>query len=161
MSPPGGPATAKTKRHARQCVRIRHAACAEVMQAVAGREHGSVPAKANGYVRRYLAGRIYPGIAVDLASSVEGKVYLDVDAAAIARLDYFEGPEYVRRKIDATLADGSTLAVEAYIVPAEKRHLLTDRPWQLEEFVAAGLDDFLAHARQCMVDFKPGAQVRR
>lgn len=126
----------------------------EVMQAVAGREHGSVPAKANGYVRRYLAGRIYPGIAVDLASSVEGKVYLDVDAAAIARLDYFEGPEYVRRKIDATLADGSTLAVEAYIVPAEKRHLLTDVAWSFDDFAEHRRERFLQYARDYMVDFQ-------
>lgn len=133
----------------------------EMMQAVTGCEHQSLPATVRGFYRRTLTGRTYPGIAVQPQSSVEGRVYIDVDDEAVARLDYFEGPEYVRQTIEVGLDDGTTLAADAYIVPEVKRHLMTDQPWQLEEFIAAGLYGFLQHAREAMQAYRPGTRVDR
>ncbi len=77
------------------------------------------------------------------------------------RLDYFEGPEYVREQLQVVRDIGAPLVADAYVVPTDRRNLLDDRPWSLDDFVESGLADFIAHARQCMLEFKPGEQVRR
>ena len=59
-------------------------------------------------------------------STVPGLLYLNVDAPSIERLDRFEDDFYRRQTITVTCRDGQELAAEAYIVPQESRHVLTD-----------------------------------
>ncbi len=78
-------------------------------------------------------------------SRVPGVLYLDVDADAIARLDRFEDDFYERRSITVACDDGRQLAADAYILPEESRHLLTDEPWTAADFTSRGdLDRFVA-----------------
>jgi hypothetical protein len=71
-------------------------------------------------------------------SPVPGLLYLDVDADSIARLDQFESNFYRRQPITVVTSDGRQLAAEAYVVPNESRHLLTDEIWSAAEFQSRG-----------------------
>lgn len=133
----------------------------DMMQVVTGRIHESVPAVVRGYNRYSLLGRVYPGIVADANEAVAGLVYLDVDDDSLARLDYFEGPEYVRQQLSVHLDGGETLTAHAYVVPPTKRSLLSDRSWNLEEFCEHGLAAFLQHAHDVMHCYEPGQQVVR
>lgn len=133
----------------------------EMMQVVTGRPHSAVAATAQDYARSFIRDRVYPGIIAESGGRVAGLVYMDVDAQAIERLDYFEGPEYVRQTLPIQLADGAIASAEAYVVPVERRDILNGEAWRLSDFVARGLDEFLEHARQSMIDFRPGDRVVR
>lgn len=135
-----------------------------------GRDFASTPAHLSGYQIFRVASALYPGITAAISPptsrggattpppsgsqpsslssppfAVPGLLYLDLDAAALARLDAFEGPEYIRQTVTVTCDDGRELAAEAYIVPAENRHLLTNEIWTAEDFLARGhLAKFIA-----------------
>lgn len=133
----------------------------EMMRTVTGNEFQAVSAVAQGYRRAYLADRVYPGIVLDAASEVPGAVYLDVDEESLYRLDYFEGPEYVRDTLATLLDDGREVLAEAYIIPPACSHLLTDVPWTLEYFLAQDLSAFVRRAKQCMADYQRGKAPNR
>lgn len=133
----------------------------EMMSAVTGNLFRSVPAAVRGYRRAYLAGRVYPGIVQDEASEVPGAVYLDVDRESLCRLDFFEGPEYVRGTLTAQLDDGQEVLSEAYIIPPANAHLLTEIPWTLEYFLAQDLSAFVERAKECMEVYEPGKSADR
>lgn len=128
----------------------------EMMSTVTGKAFDAAPAVARGYKRAYLSERVYPGIVANEGNKVHGAVYLDVDDESIRRLDYFEGPEYLRGPLVACLKDGRELLAEAYIVPEINRHMLTEREWSLEYFLAQDLTAFIARAQNCMEGFKAG-----
>ncbi|MCO6046881.1 gamma-glutamylcyclotransferase [Aeoliella sp. ICT_H6.2] len=133
----------------------------EMISAVTGQLFHGTTAVAPGFKRAYLTERVYPGIVVDPASEVEGLVYLDVDEESLRRLDYFEGPEYVRGTLAVRLEDGRQVQAQAYIIPAANGHLMTERPWSVEYFVAQDLSGFVERARLCMENYEPGKAPNR
>lgn len=125
----------------------------EVWSIVVGKDFKTTPATLPGFEIFRVAGALYPGIirldppTSDLRplTSVPGLLYHNLDPAALARLDAFEGPEYIRQTITVTCQDGRELDAEAYIVPPERRDLLTDEIWTAEDFQAQGhLAQFVA-----------------
>jgi gamma-glutamylcyclotransferase (GGCT)/AIG2-like uncharacterized protein YtfP len=118
---------------------------AEVWQTVVGREFATVRGTAAGYAIYRVEGAEFPGIvAAGVNDLVRGVVYLDVDEAALARLDRFEDDFYERRTLWIDCDDNQRRAAEAYVVPANNRAVLTDETWNSEEFVARGqLAEFL------------------
>ena len=132
----------------------------EVWQAVVGRDFASLRGHITGYHIYRVADAVFPGIvqcppADDClppsplppppSTSVAGVVYLDVDAESLARLDRFEDDFYDRGPVPVHCADSRQLEAAAYIVPDKNRHVLTDKPWTAEDFLAHGdLARFLA-----------------
>lgn len=131
----------------------------ELMRVVSGREYPSVEAIAHGYARSRLAGRVYPGIVATAGSQAPGRVYLEVSQESLRRLDYFEGPEYVRGPLEVTLQDGSRLDALAYIVPSEKRSLLTGEAWGVDHFRARDCQAFVERAREIMQTYTAAGEA--
>jgi gamma-glutamylcyclotransferase (GGCT)/AIG2-like uncharacterized protein YtfP len=116
----------------------------EVWQAVAGRAFDSVVGRLDGFAVCRVAGAVFPGIIAAEASSVPGVVYLDVDEAAVERLDRFEDDFYDRQTLSIDCVDGNQRTADAYVVPAERRQVLTNEPWTRESFIASGgLEQFV------------------
>jgi gamma-glutamylcyclotransferase (GGCT)/AIG2-like uncharacterized protein YtfP len=117
----------------------------EVWAAVAGRAYESVAAELGAYAVYRVDGAVFPGIvAANSDDVVPGIVYLDVDTAAVARLDRFEDDFYIRRTLTIACDDGRERRADAYVVPAEQRAVLTDERWTREAFIASGgLEEFL------------------
>jgi gamma-glutamylcyclotransferase (GGCT)/AIG2-like uncharacterized protein YtfP len=112
---------------------------AEVWRAVAGRDFANLEGTAAGYAIYRVEGAQFPGIlAVGGHECVRGVIYLDVDEAALARLDRFEDDFYERQTLWIDCDDGERRAAEAYVVPDRNRAVLSHEQWNKEDFVAAG-----------------------
>ncbi len=87
----------------------------DVVAAVTGTSFASKPARLPGYRRISLAGH-YPYIVAEDDAFVDGLLLLDVDAAALAKLDAYEdeGVLYVRRTV-SVLVDGQPHACQTYV----------------------------------------------
>ncbi len=133
--------------------------CDEVMAALVGRTPTSVPATLAAHRRGILAGRIYPGIVPDPQSEVSGRVYFDLDEAALDILDWFEADEYERLLVAADCADGRRTNAFAYIVCAEYAELVTDVPWNLAEFRRLHLDDYVRGCKRLRDEWIASAGV--
>lgn len=111
----------------------------EVWQAVVGRPYATVRGQAAGYEIFRVRDALFPGIiAGQPTDAVRGVMYLDVDDDSVARLDRFEDDFYLRLPIVVTCDDSQRLAAQAYVVPAERRGVLTAEPWNGDDFVARG-----------------------
>ncbi len=114
---------------------------APVWQRVVIGTYRSRPACLDGYHRHALADDTYPGMVAHAGSRVEGLVYLDVSDEDVARLDAFEGDEYVRRGVSLSLIgdrSAAALAADTYVFTAVQR--LSAADWDPAAFA---LDDFL------------------
>jgi gamma-glutamylcyclotransferase (GGCT)/AIG2-like uncharacterized protein YtfP len=111
----------------------------EVWRAVVGRSFATVAGRANGFAIYRVRDAVFPGIiAATPHDAVSGVVYLDVDEASLARLDRFEDDFYQRQQIVVLCDDGHERAADSYVVPSERRDVLTDEPWSADPFVARG-----------------------
>jgi gamma-glutamylcyclotransferase (GGCT)/AIG2-like uncharacterized protein YtfP len=117
---------------------------ADIMARVCGREFASEPASLAGHRRHPVRGEDYPGLQVAPGGLVPGRLYRDVDAAAWARLDAFEGPEYERADIVVTLADGATLPAQVYRFRVEFLPRLLPGDWDADAFGREGRARFMA-----------------
>lgn len=117
----------------------------EVWKAVVGREFEAVEGKAPGFAIFRVVDAVFPGIMkVSSDDSVPGVVYLDVDQGSIHRLDLFEDDFYERQALWVTCDDGQRRAAEAYVVPPQNGHVLTDEIWHRSTFLSSGgLEDFI------------------
>ncbi len=122
-------------------------AFAEVMEAVAGRAFASEPATLEGFVRLCVRGVVYPGVRARPGAAVDGVLYRGLDAAALARLDRFEGALYERRRLAVRLERGASCDAWVYVVPEALAHRLADEPWDPERFRREHLPAYLAHCR--------------
>jgi gamma-glutamylcyclotransferase (GGCT)/AIG2-like uncharacterized protein YtfP len=106
----------------------------EIMSRVAGGVFSFKPAVLNDYVRRTVRGEVYPGIVARKGESVQGVLYFDLTAAAIDRLDRFEGELYRRSGVVVDAGHGASIEAQAYIIENEFVHRLSDSEWRFEAF---------------------------
>jgi gamma-glutamylcyclotransferase (GGCT)/AIG2-like uncharacterized protein YtfP len=116
----------------------------DIMARVCGREFASEPASLAGHRRHPVSGQDYPGLRAAPGGLVPGRLYRDVDEAAWARLDVFEGDEYERVDVVVALADGSALPAQAYRFRMEFSGRLLPGDWDAEAFDREGRTRFIA-----------------
>jgi gamma-glutamylcyclotransferase (GGCT)/AIG2-like uncharacterized protein YtfP len=116
---------------------------ADIMARVCGREFASEPAVLAGHRRHPVHGQDYPGLRPAAGHQVAGRLYLDVDAAAWARLDAFEGEEYERVEVQVRLADGRAVAAQVYRFRAAFAQRLLPGDWDADAFEREGRQRFL------------------
>jgi gamma-glutamylcyclotransferase (GGCT)/AIG2-like uncharacterized protein YtfP len=117
----------------------------EVLEAVTGRHFASIPAVLPGFARFLLREQVYPAVVERAGAETDGRVWLGVDASALARLDAFEGEGqlYERRALPVRAAQGELLAW-TYVLHPRERGRLSDEPWDRARFAARHLASFLA-----------------
>jgi gamma-glutamylcyclotransferase (GGCT)/AIG2-like uncharacterized protein YtfP len=91
-----------------------------------------------------VRGTHHPGIAPHAGAETTGTLYAEVDAAALAALDRFEGELYERRELEVETAAGARRRAFVWAVRPELRSVLTGEPWDRERFVASHLREWLA-----------------
>jgi len=106
--------------------------------------HTFHPAILHGYCRRRVQWADYPGIIEDEEHQVFGTYTTGLTDANMQKLDYFEGSEYVRRKVKVKLltevgdatgegnVEGEEVEAEVYVF--KEKEGLEDKEWDLEEF---------------------------
>lgn len=100
-------------------------------QVVTGR-YPSEPALLDHHQRHALTGLSYPGVVATPGAQVAGRLYRDVSAADIARLDAFEGPEYRRDALQVVLVSGEHVSAWTYLWLDPQR--LSGQPWETDAF---------------------------
>jgi gamma-glutamylcyclotransferase (GGCT)/AIG2-like uncharacterized protein YtfP len=111
---------------------------ADIMARVAGCRLAALPATLPGYRRSQVKGEVYPGISEDAAEQVAGVLYLNVPAAALQRLDVFEGEMYERREVLVKDEGGAARAAMTFVFRPAYLRLLTGIPWDFDQFLASG-----------------------
>ncbi len=106
-----------------------------VWRAVVGRTFRTQRARLHGFTALQVRGRPYPGLVpAATTSNVQGVVYLDLDPEAVQRLDSFEGHQYRRIQVEVQTG-GGLLSCQTYRFRDAFTHLLSDTPWNPEEFL--------------------------
>ena len=115
----------------------------EVMEAVTGRSWASAEARAKGFAKFLLKGRIYPGMIALQGAACSGRVYYHIDRRTLEILDAFEDEVYTRERIDVEVEEGRSLQAYAYLIPLQHRECLTSAPWEPDEFITRHLVHYL------------------
>jgi gamma-glutamylcyclotransferase (GGCT)/AIG2-like uncharacterized protein YtfP len=115
----------------------------ELIEAVTGRRFPREAAVLEGFARSMLRGAAHPGIAPAPGARTPGTLYSGVDPASLAALDRFEGELYELREVEVSTIEGERRSALAWVVRADRRHLLTGEPWDRERFVARHLREWL------------------
>lgn len=119
----------------------------EVIQAVIGREVFGEPATLAGYLRQGLLGFSYPGLVKCPDASVDGRLYRDLCANDLLRLDAFEDDFYQRHTLTVQTRNGEINQASVYVITPESEGLLDGRPWCVETFRRQHLRGFLSRFR--------------
>ena len=113
-----------------------------VWDRVVRNRYTSSKATIHGFQRLRIRGEQYPALIIHPnAGPLTGRVYFDISASDIARLDHFETSDYARVSIAITL-DGKALTADAYLTL--KPETLEPLEWSPETFERDGLKSFLA-----------------
>lgn len=117
----------------------------EIWSAVVGREFPSEPATLAGFHIRRVRDASFPGIVAtgrprDL---VAGRVFRDVDAPSLARLDAYETDLYERIGVTVTTGSGVPRRADVYVIARDARSRLSDETWTLDGFLAGAVADYL------------------
>ncbi|KAL2179024.1 AIG2-like family-domain-containing protein [Thermothelomyces heterothallicus CBS 202.75] len=114
-----------------------------VPEAIA-KQHTFQPAILHGYCRRRVRYADYPGIVEDKDHDVFGTFATGLTGANMAKLDYFEGSQYVRKTVTVRLLDklgnlkgegnveGAEREAQVYVF--QNKQDLEEKEWDLEEF---------------------------
>jgi gamma-glutamylcyclotransferase (GGCT)/AIG2-like uncharacterized protein YtfP len=104
----------------------------EVWRQVVNGRYRSAPATLHHHQRHALTGLSYPGVVAAPDVQVAGRLYFDVSADDMARLDAFEGAEYRRAALQVMLAGGEPASAWTYIWLDPQR--LSGQPWLSDTF---------------------------
>ena len=109
---------------------------------VRGRYRGAA-ARLAGYRRHALVGADYPGAVAEPGAQIPGRVYFDVAAHDLARLDAFEAAEYVRDEVDVEVdTDAGPVRVRAQVYVYLVASRLAPQDWDVDRFEREHLADF-------------------
>ena len=113
-----------------------------VWQKVVRGDYHSAAASVHGFRRVCVRDGRHPALVIaPRAAPLVGRVYFDVNADDVARLDHFETRNYERVLIAVTV-DGNAVTAQAYL--SVNMESLTDVDWIEQEFERTGLIIFLA-----------------
>lgn len=117
--------------------------CQEIMDEVCGASFDSCSASLKGFQRFAVRDEQYPGITESSPDQeVIGKLYLNLNEKALARLDSFEGDYYDRRLCSVETEDRQQLKAYVYVFRPQFEFLLTDSEWSFEDFLQKGKECF-------------------
>ncbi|MGB5259712.1 MAG: gamma-glutamylcyclotransferase family protein [Gammaproteobacteria bacterium] len=104
------------------------------MARVSGLRPRARPAVLKDYGCYILNGAVYPGIRPEPGMRTPGVIYDGIDMRRMARLDRYEGDEYVRQRVQVHTADARLQEAWVYIIHPEVRACLSDIPWDRYRF---------------------------
>ena len=115
------------------------------------RESRLESASARGYRAMTYPGQTYPVLAEAVGERVEGLVLHNLNAEALARMAFYEGPMYELGTLQIVTAAGESLL--AHYNRAVEHDLVLDQPWSYEEWQSSGRLDLLESTRLHMTSY--------
>lgn len=102
----------------------------ELLEHLLGRIPPHRPARLEGYARYAVRDADYPGIIPQEGAWTDGLILYGIQTREWERLDQYEDDLYERGIVSPVLEDGGQITAQAYIVPDQNRHALSNQPWQ-------------------------------
>ncbi len=120
----------------------------EVFEAITGDEVRGIPASVENFARYLLKGECYPGIVAVEGEVTKGTLYLNVDPAAMQKIENYEDACYDKHRLKVvTTDDQREFEAMAFVIPETKSHLLSRHKWDQREFADKHLENFLRYIR--------------
>jgi len=101
----------------------------------------------SGYARHALRGSSYPGIVPNASASVAGVLVRGISPSLLARLDRWEGAEYVRTPVRVEMARGERLPAVCYVLAPRAAQRILPHDWDAAAFARHELARWLRLAR--------------
>ena len=102
----------------------------------------SLPAVVADHARHAVRGETYPGVVERAGAEVRGRLWLDVSADDLARLDAFEGADYRRVTVSVSAGEPAR-AMQAQMYLYVRPERLEAAPWDEVWFEREGIARFL------------------
>ena len=112
----------------------------EIFSAVVGETLASAPALLRGWRRQAIRHETYPAATPSASAQIEGVVWFNVSAQAVARLDLFETQAYIREQVQVETSPGQLCLAEIYLWLDLTQ--LIDEDWSTTEFETQHLKNF-------------------
>jgi gamma-glutamylcyclotransferase (GGCT)/AIG2-like uncharacterized protein YtfP len=108
------------------------------------RPRASVAARLADHIREAVRGQRYPGIRRQPGAQTLGRLYLDITEQELAKLDQFEGEEYLRESVVVTIEteDGRRLDLPAEVYRYADAAGLDGEPWDAARFARESAASF-------------------
>lgn len=86
----------------------------EIILSISGKPHPGTPAYIMGYQRFQVKNKNYPGV-IKSEGLVHGLLYSNITPESLDKLDFYEGDEYTREKVEVFLVPTSQLTAWCYL----------------------------------------------
>lgn len=97
-----------------------------------------------GYDRKSVRDEVFPVLVPStISSQVPGKLYLNVSASDLARIDQFEGDYYLRKSEQVVTEDLAILPAEVYVLKEEYYAIISSKKWDPQHFSTSGIHLFM------------------
>jgi gamma-glutamylcyclotransferase (GGCT)/AIG2-like uncharacterized protein YtfP len=106
-----------------------------IWKSIVSGDYASDSAILNGYARKKVKRKNYPGLVERDGSKVEGMLYYDISEEDFRKLDAYEGEEYARTKVSVQLSSGKSIESFTYLFKKEYFGKLTKSEWALTGFL--------------------------
>ncbi len=120
----------------------------EVFQAVTGKTFPAQSGLLHGYAQFAIRDEGQAAMIPFPDRAVDGVVYIDVDAEALARMDAFQGNRFEREEVTVESEAGAWLEAEAYCLKLRRRKVLSVDDWDEDVFRDNHLKKVLASCRK-------------
>jgi gamma-glutamylcyclotransferase (GGCT)/AIG2-like uncharacterized protein YtfP len=120
---------------------------AQVRRLHSRRALAAEPATLAGYARHALRGASYPGIVPASGGLVRGLLLRGVSPALLAKLDRWEGADYLRVPVRVVLTSGAEVPAFTYVLAPRTRARALGRDWDSAAFARRDLARWLRAAR--------------
>ena len=131
----------------------------DFLAVVLGRDAGDlplVPARLHGFARRRARGETFPVLVPSPGGSVEGLVAQGFTPEDIARLSYYETPDYALHPFPVETAEGR---LEAHVFLATARLEAEETPWDFAHWAATEKPLGLLLATALMAHYEAGTSL--
>jgi len=106
----------------------------DIISYVIGRIPDGEPGILHNFARYSIKGENFPGLLPKAESQTDGTLFRDIKGQEWTRLDEYESDLYERQTVELHLSSGERVKAEAYVIPPENTHFLTEKLWSLDEY---------------------------
>lgn len=120
----------------------------EIMFRVTGEIFPFEQAWISDYARYRVKNQAYPGLVYEPGACTSGTLYHEIKPRHIKRLDAYEGKLYTKKIIVTETEGGELCHALAYLIPEQKKSILSSRHWDKMSFMRHDYCRFLKHEFQ-------------
>lgn len=91
-----------------------------------------------------IIGKQYPGLYEKVGSSVDVRLWFDIDKESLQMLNRFEDSIYERRVINAKCVYRGSVDAIIYVIPPNNEYMLTYEPWDINYFKNKHLAEYVS-----------------